>query len=57
MPEYMFINSSKSFENCLILETGTSDFYKLIVTAMKNKHESFPPKTTKDYKNFNTNVL
>ena len=35
-------NNSKCFEDCLTLETGLSDFHKLIVTI--TKHERFPPK-------------
>ena len=49
-------NNSKCFEDCLTLETGLSDFHKLIVTIMKTKHERFPPKIVnyRDYKNFDT---
>ena len=47
-------NNSKCFEDCLTLETGLSDFYKLIVAIMKTKHERVPPKIVncRDYKNF-----
>ena len=50
---------SKCFEVCLTLETGLSDFHKLIVTKMKTKHEHFPPKIVnyRDYKNFETKTL
>ena len=46
-------NSSKCFEDCLTLETGLLDFYKLIV------HGRFPLKITKyrDYKNFGSKVF
>ena len=52
-------NNSKCFEDCLTLETGLSDFYKLIVTIMKTKHERFPPKIVnyRDYKNFDTKTF
>ena len=52
-------NNSKCFEVCLTLETGLSDFHKLIVTKMKTKHEHFPPKIVnyRDYKNFETKTL
>ena len=52
-------NNSKCFEDCLTLETGLSDFHKLIVTIMKTKHECFPPKIInyRDYKNFDTKTF
>ena len=39
-------NCLKSFENTLTMETGLSDFHKLIVTVLKVKHEKVPPKIT-----------
>ena len=47
-------NCPKSFESTLTIETGLSDFHKLIVTVLKAKHENVPPKIIKyrDYKNF-----
>ena len=56
----LFLTSnSKCFEDCLTLETGLSDFHKLIVTVMKTKHERFPSKIVKyrDYENFDTKVF
>ena len=52
-------NNSKCFKDCLTLETGLSDFHKLIVTIMKIKHERFPPKIVnyRDYKNFDTKAF
>ena len=49
-------NNSNCFKDCLTLETGLSDFRKLIVTIMKTKHERFPPKIVnyRDSKNFDT---
>ena len=37
-------NCPKSFESTLTIETGLSDFHKLIVTVLKAKHENVPPK-------------
>ena len=37
-------NCLKSFENTLTMETGLSDFHKLIVTVLKVKHGKVPPK-------------
>ena len=52
-------NNSKCFEDCLTLETGLSDFHKLIVTIMKTKHERFPRKIINygDHKNFDTKTF
>ena len=52
-------NNSKCFENCLTLETGLSDFHKLIATIMKTKQVRLPPKIVnyRHYKNFDTEVL
>ena len=40
-------NSSKSFEKCLILETGMSDFHKLIITILKVKPDKLSPRIVK----------
>ena len=49
-------NCLKSFESTLPIETGLSHFHKLIVTALKGKHEKVPPKIIqyKDYKIFDS---
>ena len=49
-------NCPKSFESALTMETGLSDFHKLIVTVLKVKHEKVPPKIIqcRDYKNFDS---
>ena len=52
-------NCPKSFESTLSIETGLSNFYKLIVTFLKGKHENIPPKMKKHspyrhYKNFDS---
>ena len=49
-------NNSKCFKDCLTLETGLSDFHKLIITIMKTKQERFPQKIInyRDYKNVDT---
>ena len=36
-------NCPKSFESNLTIETGLSDFHRLIVTVLKVKHEKVPP--------------
>ena len=57
--DFFLSNCSKCFEYCLALETGMSDFCKLIVTVMKTKHERFPPKIVKyrDYKSFDARAF
>ena len=52
-------NNWKCFEDCLILVTGLSGFYRLIVIITKTKLERFPPKIVnyRDYKNFDTRVF
>ena len=52
-------NNSKCFKDCLTLDTGLSDFHKLIVTTMKTKHERFLPKIVNysDYNNFDTKAF
>ena len=49
-------NCPKSFESTLTIETGISDFDKLIVTVLKVKHEKVPPKIIqcRHYKNFDS---
>ena len=52
-------NSSKSFEKCFTLETGMSDFHKLIITILKVKPDKLPPRIIKyrDYKNFESKAF
>ena len=47
-------NCPKNFESTLIRETGLLDIHKLIVTAIKVKHERVPPKIIhyRDFTNF-----
>ena len=49
-------NCPKSFESTLTIETGLSDFDKLIATIQKVKHEKVPPKIIqyRDYKIFDS---
>ena len=52
-------NSSKSFEKCFTLETGMSDFEKLIITILKVKPDNLPPRIIKyrDYENFESKAF
>ena len=53
------IHVVKSFQSTLTIETGLSDFHKLIVTVLKVKHEKAPPKIMhyRDYQNFDSSKL
>ena len=48
-------NSTRSFHNTCVFETGLSDFRKLVVTLLRSKFESLPPKifSYRTYKQFN----
>ena len=47
-------NCSRSFQNSCIIETGLSNFHKLVVTVMKTNHKKSQPKiiTYRSYKYF-----
>ena len=56
-------NSAKSFESTCTIDTGLSDFHKLVVTVLNEKHERMPPKVIQyrnyrkfDYAIFNNNL-
>ena len=56
-------NSAKSFESTCTIERGLSDFHKLVVTVLNEKHERMPPKVIQyrnyrkfDYAIFNNNL-
>ena len=56
-------NSAKSFESTCTIEAGLSDFHKLVVTVLNEKHERMPPKVIQyinyrkfDYAIFNNNL-
>ena len=38
-------NSPNSFQNSSVVETGLSDFYRMIVTVMKTSFQRLPPIT------------
>ena len=53
----MLTNSYRSFQNSCAIETGLSDFHRLVVTVMKAYFQKQKPKvvTYRDYKNFSEN--
>ena len=52
--DVMLTNSYRSFQNSCAIETGLSDFYKMIVTILKTYFQKKEPKIIqyRDYKNF-----
>ena len=52
--DLILTNCSKSFQDSRVLETGLSDFYKLVVTAMETSYKKSQPKiiTYHSYKYF-----
>ena len=55
--DLMLTSSFRSFQNSCAIETGLSDFHKMIVTVMKAYFQKQKPKviTYRDYKNFSEN--
>ena len=52
--DVMLTNSYRSFQNSCAIETGLSDFHKMIVTILKTYFQKKEPKIIqyRDYKNF-----
>ena len=52
--DLMLTNSHKSFQNACAIETGLSDFHRMVVTVMKAYFQEQKPKvlTYRDYKKF-----
>ena len=53
--DLILTNCPRSFQNSCAIETGLSDFYKLVVTAMKITYKKSQPKIIiyRSYKYFN----
>ena len=56
--DLLLTNSAKSFESTCTIETGLSDFHKL-VTVFNEKHKLVPPKVIqyRDYKRFSYTIF
>ena len=52
--DLILTNKSRSFQNSLTMETGLSDFHKMITTVLKTSFRKMPPKIIKyrNYKSF-----
>ena len=57
--ELILTNSPGSFQNSCVVETGLSDFYKMVVTVMKTSYQKSQPKIIhyRSYKNFSNDIL
>ena len=57
--DLILTNSPRSFQNSCVIETGLSDFHKMVVTVMKTTFQKLPPKITsyRDYKNFDNDIF
>ena len=53
--DHILTNCPRSFQNSCVIETGLSDFHKLVVTVMKTTYKKSQPKiiTYRSYKYFN----
>ena len=53
--DLILTNCSRSFQNSCAIETGLSDFHKLVVTVLKTTYKKSKPKiiTYRNYKSFN----
>ena len=52
--DLILTNRARSFQNSCTIETGLSDFHKMIVTVMKTTFRKLPPKVIyyRDFRNF-----
>ena len=51
--DLILINNPLSFQSSAVIETGISDFHKMIVTVMKTTYQKLDPKIT-HYRDYNT---
>ena len=57
--DLFLMNSPNSFQNSGVVETGLSDFHRMIVTVMKTSFQRLPPKIRhyRDYSNYDNNMF
>ena len=57
--DLFLMNSPNSFQNSGVVETGLSDFHRMIVTVMKTSFQRLPPKIRhyRDYSNYGNNTF
>ena len=57
--ELILTNCSRSFQNSCVIETGLSDFHKIVDTVMETSYKKTQPKIIhyRNYKNFSNDIL
>ena len=57
--DLILTNCPRSFQNSCVIETGLSDYHKLVVTVMKTTYKKSQPKivTYRKYKNFDNDIF
>ena len=57
--DLFLMNSPNSFQNSSVVETGLSDFHRMIVTVMKTSFKRLPLKVRhyRDYSNYDNNIF
>ena len=57
--DLILTNCPRSFQNSCVIETGLSDFHKLVVTVMKTTYKKMQPKiiTYRNYKYFDNDIF
>ena len=57
--DLILINCPRSLQNSCVIETGLSDFHKLLVTVMKKTYKNWQPKiiTYRSYKYLNNDCF
>ena len=57
--DLILTNCPGSFQNSCVVETGLSDFYKMVVTVMKTSYRKSQPKIIhyRNYKNFSNDIF
>ena len=57
--DFILINSPRSFQNSCVVETGLSDFCRMIVTVLETRFQKLPPKVSnyRDYSNFDNGMM
>ena len=57
--DLILTNSSRSFQNSSVVETGPSDFHRMIFTVLKTTFQRLPPKirNSRDYSNFDNEMF
>ena len=57
--DFILMNSPRSFQNSCVVETGLSDFCRMIVTVLETTFQKLPPKVSnyRDYSNFDNGMM